>query len=250
MKTDVFMPLFIGDYLRDTSDLDAEEHGAYLLILIAMWTSDGSLAIDRLDRVARVSKRRWPEVWGAISRFFDIDVGRIKQRRLTRELAVAKARRESARRNGLSGGRHKREPNLPDTRQVNRPPNPGETSSPSPSPSQREEKKQIAADAAGLPYPDAFESLWIGCDRKGSKFDAHKAWVKVGRPEWGMVVSSWKRYVASLEEWRNPKDVATWLRARGYLEEYTAFTKTPVARPVVRDALMELALADTSRGLK
>ncbi len=36
-KTDIWMPIFIGDFLADTSHLDAERTGAYLILLFRYW---------------------------------------------------------------------------------------------------------------------------------------------------------------------------------------------------------------------
>ena len=87
MSAPPFMQLYVGDYLADTLHLSAEEHGAYLLLLMTMWRSDGSLPDDhqKLARICRVSPKRWQTVWGAISEFFTVEDGRIKNARLTKE---------------------------------------------------------------------------------------------------------------------------------------------------------------------
>jgi uncharacterized protein YdaU (DUF1376 family) len=68
-----WMPMYWGDYLRDTRDLTAEEHGAYLMLIAHYWNR-GPLPDDQeaLCRVSRVGPKRWPRVWKTISRFFDL----------------------------------------------------------------------------------------------------------------------------------------------------------------------------------
>jgi uncharacterized protein YdaU (DUF1376 family) len=84
MSAAPFMPLWVGDFMLKTGDLDARESGAYLLLLMAMWSRDGSLPADqkKLQRVAKCG-REWPSVWATIGHYFDEADGRITNRRLT-----------------------------------------------------------------------------------------------------------------------------------------------------------------------
>lgn len=104
-KADIFMPIYIGDYLGDTMELDAEAHGAYLLLLMTAWRRGGRLPADQaqLTGIARVKPKRWPQVWGLIARFFDVDGDALVQRRLTKELEMAVGRIEAASKNGKNG---------------------------------------------------------------------------------------------------------------------------------------------------
>jgi uncharacterized protein YdaU (DUF1376 family) len=109
MSAAPFMQLYVGDYLADTLDLTTEQHGAYLLLLMAMWRSDGSLPNDpqKLARFARVHPPRWAKVWSEISRFFVANDGRITNARLTKEREKAVHKSNSRAASGSLGGKAK-----------------------------------------------------------------------------------------------------------------------------------------------
>lgn len=87
-----YMPLYTGDYLRKTRRLTDREHGAYLLILFALWDEGGSIPfdLDDLKMIARVPSktRNWEtSVWPKIAPFFIISEGRLSHGRVTETLA-------------------------------------------------------------------------------------------------------------------------------------------------------------------
>lgn len=82
------IPLFPDAYLRDTTHLTTEEHGAYFLLLMAAWGSaDCSLPNDekRLAALAKLPVAKWRKIAPTVLEFWTIDKGRISQKRLMRE---------------------------------------------------------------------------------------------------------------------------------------------------------------------
>ena len=108
MSKTPFMPLWVSDFLGDTLDLDAQEIGAYMLILMAMWQREGTLPNDqkKIQRVARIG-RGWPKVWASIEQYFEADGDTITNPRLTKELQKARNKSEVNATNGGRGGRAK-----------------------------------------------------------------------------------------------------------------------------------------------
>lgn len=82
------LPLWTDAYLADTMDLSAEEHGVYLLLLMAAWRSpDCALPDDdaRLARMARLGTKRWQKMRLVMERFFLVDARGWTQKRLLEE---------------------------------------------------------------------------------------------------------------------------------------------------------------------
>ena len=84
-------PLWTDAYLGDTTHLTTIEHGAYLLLLIAMWrTPEKRLPSDErlLAKYARLTAGQWKRIGPVLMPFFEAKGGYITQSRLTDE-AVA-----------------------------------------------------------------------------------------------------------------------------------------------------------------
>lgn len=81
-----FMQLYVGDYLRDTRHLTAEQHGAYLLLLMAMWNADGTLPNDhkKLARLASCTPTRWSKISADVMAFFEVDGDTVTNRHIQR----------------------------------------------------------------------------------------------------------------------------------------------------------------------
>lgn len=87
------MPMYIGDYLRDTRHLSTIEHGAYFLLIMDAWTHGGLLPGDekRLARIAGMSPKEWAASRDALLDFFTFTPDGYRHGRVDEELARANA---------------------------------------------------------------------------------------------------------------------------------------------------------------
>lgn len=137
-KPDTWMPMFWGDYLRDTGHLSTAEHGAYMLLIGHYWTT-GKPIPDSDAVMARITRQgiaNWKKMRDTIAAFFVIEGDLWQHGRVDAELDRAMRFIEKQAENGRRGGRPPK-----DESQRKPKPNPGrnpnliptETTSPSPS---------------------------------------------------------------------------------------------------------------------
>lgn len=104
-------PFSIGDYMQDTVTLSAEEHGAYLLLLMAQWSNSGEpLPNDPavLARICRMSRRRWSQkISRGVLRFFCETENGVAHPRIAEDFRRVAQKIEANRANAARGGRAK-----------------------------------------------------------------------------------------------------------------------------------------------
>jgi uncharacterized protein YdaU (DUF1376 family) len=95
MKVDIWMPLYVADYLADTSRLTTEQHGAYLLLLMDYWRN-GPPPDDNmvLSQITRMTPDAWSIAQASLRQYFKIEDGLWKHDRVERELLAAKDKKE------------------------------------------------------------------------------------------------------------------------------------------------------------
>ena len=89
-KADIWMPLYIGDYLADTARLTTEQHGAYLLLLMDYWRSGRLPDNDQvLAQISKLSPDAWSNAKAMLMQFFSIKDGFWVHSRVEKELNLA-----------------------------------------------------------------------------------------------------------------------------------------------------------------
>jgi len=92
-KTDIWMPLYIGEYVADTMTFTTEQHGAYMLLLMACWKSKGTLPTDdeSLVSITKLTVARWRGMRAKVLAKFEISADGLTmgQKRSSKEIAKA-----------------------------------------------------------------------------------------------------------------------------------------------------------------
>jgi uncharacterized protein YdaU (DUF1376 family) len=113
-----YMKLYVSDYLGDTTALTTEQHGAYLLLLMALWNAGGTLPLnhEKLARICRLTPKKWKAISDDVLAFFDLGEDDFSHNRVTEELQKVGTLSKKRSAAGAKGGRPKTSENSQTTK--------------------------------------------------------------------------------------------------------------------------------------
>lgn len=227
---DKFFPLYVGDYARDTFHLTTEEHGAYLLLLMASWSQNGRLSDDKkeLAAITKTSPEKWRTLAPKMRAFFVVENGEWIHPRVAKEAEKAENQMLKKSEAGKKGAASRWQNDasairIPLAKRCNR-----HRPSPSPSPSpidqdqsqthigHRNDDRSVPSKPASK-YSESFEKhFWSIYPRKAGKRAAWGAWQRIkksGGVTVGEISDALKSNLEKNPEWKrgiipNP---LTWL---------------------------------------
>lgn len=218
-----YMPIFTGDYLRDTRHLSPLRHGVYLLALMHCWDSKGPMPLDEQESAGICNCRSSDEIEALryiLGRYFvKMDDGHYNKRmaeevakteRLSGAFREAGLRSAEARRAKARGASAKAEPTFNqgstevEPRMVSPSPSPSPSSSNDDLPSVEAPRKRAAPKPkASKRCPQDFEPdseliAWVLMDCPGVNWAretaSFKDWeFKTARSDWPATWRSWMR---------------------------------------------------------
>jgi len=241
-KVDLWMPIYIGDYLSATTRLNTEQHGAYLLLIMDYW-KHGSLPNDDrvLAQITRMTADAWSNARSILEAFFEVTEKHWIHSRIEKELANAKVNKDVAIKRAKAGAEARwANKNASSNASSNTQAMPeqclADATSPSPSPSYIKDKKHIA------PPDGVLDTVWTDFVQqrktkkaaitptaiKGIEREAQKAGITLNDALQEICARGWTGFKA---EWlHNAKQAEpTWVKEkRDWVAEMTGQSRSEV----------------------
>jgi uncharacterized protein YdaU (DUF1376 family) len=256
-RPDTFMPIVVGDYLKDTSHLTTEQHGVYFLLLMAYWAKGGALPADdsRLAAIARLTPVQWAKHRPVLAELFREEDGLWINKRSELELEKARGKMAAKAAAGAQGAKARWQANgkriadasvrhkQPDADAIPPPlanpmaePMTKNSSSPSPSHKVSQERGETLAHEA--PPDPRFLVFWAAYPKPDgdSQTAAAITWDALAKadqlPDGDDVAKAAERFAKDRAKTSNPPfapHAKTWLIEKRWRD--WAETKAPVAAP-------------------
>lgn len=239
MSAPPYQKLFWGSYHKHTAHLShAREHGAYLLLIGALWNNEGRLPADDdvLAGYAKLTTKEWLALKPRLMPLFKIVRGKLTQPRVTDDLAkyrdTSGKRKEAGKAGGLAsrgkdtGNREAIATRLPTKPEPEPEPKEEEdanasfvvAASPSPTPSLFEvEVVKPEPKGKARTYPEAFEAAWKAYPHtkgRSSKPLALARWSKLPKAEQAIMAEAARRFaphVPTVCGGKGAPDMAVWI---------------------------------------
>lgn len=258
MSAPPYMKLYIADYHAETTTLDVVGHGAYMLLLMAMWRAGGKLPRDevKLAKLAKCTPEQWAVVRDDVLDHFTVNGGSITHGRVRKEIAKYKNVVSGSKRGGEASAA-KRAIKNSDIDATN-----GSTSverllnQPEPEPERKLEAKASLSssdDATSKPegkgrkkpaalrrdYPELFELAWKAYPdekRRSSKPNSFEFWKLLPDDERAALPAACANFARKAMEvtgGQGAQDMATWLRDGKHLNWMEAAFEEP-RRPAAK----------------
>jgi len=138
-KVDIWMPLYIADYLSATSRLTTEQHGAYLLLIMDYWKNGAPPDNDSvLAQITKLSPDAWSNARTMLQAFFEVQDGIWLHSRVESELKKANYNKRTNIERGIKGAQARwANKNAPSIVEASSEQCSADSTSPSPSPSNK-----------------------------------------------------------------------------------------------------------------
>jgi uncharacterized protein YdaU (DUF1376 family) len=174
----IWMPLYIADYLKDTSHLRALESGAYLHLIMAYWLAGCLPSNDRqLATIAKLTDKQWKECKPCLAEFFGPDFS--SHTRIDKELL--KAADVSAKRKEAANLKWEKRDAKADANVMQKHMQTPCTPDDSLQSQLQSKKEEDCPKRVRTEYPDDFEAFWKTYPRTPimSKKETYREWKKL-----------------------------------------------------------------------
>jgi len=243
-KTDIWMPLYIGDYLSATTRLTTEQHGAYLLLMLDYWKNGPLPDNDAiLAQITRLNPDAWANARGILQAFFRHEGGQWVHGRIEKELQAAKDRQDKASEKGKLGANARWHGSGNATGIPQAMPNTMPTDSSSPSPSSSQSKAQSSSPKTNRARftPPSVQDVQAYCIERQNNVNAEHFVDHYTANGWKVGKNPMKDWKAAIRTWEKRNEthhhIDTRSRAKRVSDKLDAIAKASIEREIAAGTL-------------